>query len=87
MINIIITSYGEPKATKRAIDCFLNQKINQEFRITVIDPFPEVEKMIKKEYSGGVDFFLDPGEGKAYALNVFLERIYSKNKEPKQEKL
>ena len=79
MINIIITSYGEPKATSRAIDSFLNQDIKQDFKITVIDPFPEAEEFLRKKYEDKVNFFLDPGEGKSYALNVFLERIYSVN--------
>ena len=86
MINIIITSYGEPNATSRAIACFLNQDIEQEFQITVIDPFPETEKFLNKKYekefkTNKINFFLDPGEGKSYALNIFLEKIYSQNKE------
>jgi len=85
MINIIITSYSEPNATSKAIDCFLNQNIKQEFKITIIDPFSETETFLKKKYKKEFDknkigFFLDPGEGKSYALNVFLERIYSQNK-------
>lgn len=81
MINIIITSYGEPKATAKAIDSFLKQDIKERFRITVIDPFPKIEEFLKKRYGGKVDFFLDPGEGKSYALNLFLEQIYSKNEQ------
>ena len=81
-----MTSYGEPKATTRAIDCFLNQDIKEEFKITIIDPFPETEQFLiekyKKEFkSNKIGFFLDPGEGKSYALNIFLEKIYSQNKE------
>jgi len=88
MINIIITSYGEPKATVRAIKCFLNQKFNKEFnqelQITIIDPFQETEKFLKQKYKkefeeNKINFFLDPGEGKSYALNIFLERIYLQN--------
>jgi len=86
MINIIITSYGEPNATVKAIDCFLNQKIKEKFQITVIDPFPEIEQYLNKKYKKefnkkNISFFLDPGEGKSYALNIFLERIYSQNKD------
>lgn len=81
MINVIITSYKELESTIKAIDSFLNQKINQKIKITVIDPFTEVEEALKKKYGKKVDFFLDPGEGKSYALNIFLERIYSPNKE------
>ncbi len=92
MINIIITSYSEPNATSKAIDCFLNQNIKQEFKITIIDPFSETETFLKKKYKKEFDknkigFFLDPGEGKSYALNVFLERIYSLLKAFEDEKV
>ncbi len=81
MITIIITSYNEPKATERAIKVFLNQKMKQKFKIIVVDPFPEVEKYLKKQIKDKrVDFFLDPGEGKSYALNLLLERLYNDNK-------
>lgn len=79
MINIIITSYGEPIATAKAIQCFLNQDFKSKFKITVIDPFPAVEQYLKEKFGQKVEFFLDPGEGKAYALNLFLEKIYSKD--------
>jgi|SRR3989344_408163 len=81
MIDIIITSYGEPKATAMAIDSFLKQNVKERLKITVIDPFPKVEKFLKKKYKGKINFFLDPGEGKSYALNVFFEKIYSLNTE------
>jgi len=81
MINIIITSYKEPNATKRAVEAFLNQKTNQEFKILVVDPFPEVEEFLKKNIKDKrVEFFLDPGEGKSQALNLILEMLYSQNK-------
>lgn len=79
MIDIIITSYKEPEATSKAIDSFLNQKIKHQFKITVIDPFPEIGEFLKKRYGRKINFFLDPGEGKSYALNILLEKIYSKN--------
>lgn len=82
MINIIITSYNEPKATERAVKSFLKQKIKDKIKITVVDPFPEVEKYLKKNTKDKrVNFFLDPGEGKSYALNLLLEQLYSKNKD------
>ena len=82
MINIIITSYNEPKATKRAVEIFLKQKTKEKFKIVIVDPFPEVESFIKKEIKDKrVSFFLDPGEGKSYALNMLLEMLYSENKE------
>lgn len=79
MIHIIITSYGEQTSTIKAIEAFLNQKISQEYKIIVVDPFSETEKIIRKKFKNKkVEFFLDPGEGKSYALNVLLEQIYSK---------
>ncbi len=81
MIYIIITSYKEPKSTERAVRAFLNQKIKEKFKIIVVDPFPEVEEYIKAHIKNkNIDFFLDPGEGKSYALNLLLETIYSTNK-------
>ncbi|MFH1802105.1 MAG: glycosyltransferase [archaeon] len=74
MIHIIITSYNEPKATLRAVKYFLNQKIKDKFKIIVVDPFPEVERFLKKEIKNkNVEFFLDPGEGKGYALNLLFQ--------------
>lgn len=75
-IDIIITSYNEPKATLRAIGAFLNQNIKREFRIIVCDPFPEVRDFLKKNVKDKrVSFFLDPGEGKSYALNLLFNKL------------
>ena len=84
MINVIITSYKQPELTVKAVKAFLQQDINQDYKIIVSDPFPEVEKILEDEFdkefkSRKIEFFLDPGEGKSYALNVILENIYSKN--------
>lgn len=74
MIHIIITAFNEPKATLQAVKTVLKQKIKQEFKITVVDPFPEVENFIKKHVKDKrVSFFLDPGEGKSYVLNLLLQ--------------
>ncbi len=82
MIYIIITSYKEPKSTLRAINAFLQQDIKQDFRIIVSDPFPEVRDFLKQHLKDKrVGFFLDPGEGKSYALNLLLGRLYSASKE------
>src|SRR3989338_8604857 len=78
MIHIIITSFREPKSTVRAVNAFLNQKIPEKFIITVVDPFPEVKTYIQKHIRDKrVKFFLDPGEGKSYALNLLLEQYAS----------
>ena len=82
MINIIITSYNEPKATLNAVNSFLKQKIKQKFRIIVCDPFPEVGEFLKKNIkTKNLEFFLDPGEGKSYALNLLFEKVRSSDKE------
>jgi cellulose synthase/poly-beta-1,6-N-acetylglucosamine synthase-like glycosyltransferase len=82
MIDIIITSYKEPKATLKAVKVFLKQDIKEDFRITVVDPFPEVEEFLKKHIkSKNFAFFLDPGEGKSYALNLLFQEHSSKNKD------
>ena len=81
MIDIIITSYNEPKATLRAVNVFLKQKIKGEFRITVVDPFPEVGNFLKKHIkSKNFVFYPDPGEGKSYALNLLFQEYASNNK-------
>lgn len=81
MIDIIITSYNEPISTVKAVKSFLDQEISEEFRITVVDPFPEVEEHLKKEIEDPrVCFFLDPGEGKSYALNLLMQEYASSNK-------
>ncbi len=82
MINVIITSYNEPNSTIRAVTTFLNQAENSQIKITIVDPFPEVETQIKKLIKDKrVEFFLDPGEGKAYALNILFQELWSDNKE------
>jgi len=76
MIDIIITSYKEPNATLRAVQTFLKQEIQQDFRIIVCDPFPEVRDFLKQNIKDKrVGFFLDPGEGKSYALNLLFEKL------------
>ena len=83
MIDIIITSFNEPKATLRAVNTFLDMNIQQDFRIIVCDPFPEVKEFLKQNLkhhdSIRVGFFLDPGEGKSYALNLLFEKLNSNN--------
>lgn len=82
MIDIIITSYNEPNATLKAIKNFLKQDIPSDYRIIVCDPFPEVGDFLKKNIKNKhVGFFLDPGEGKSYALNLLFQKLYSENKD------
>lgn len=80
MIHIIITSYKEPKATVRAVQTFLDQKIKEDYKILVVDPFPETEEFLKKHIKQkNVEFVLDPGEGKGYALNLLFQEYGSTN--------
>jgi len=82
MIDIIITSFNEPKATLKAVNAFLNQNIKERFKIIVCDPFPEVGDFLKENLKDKrIGFFLDPGEGKSYALNLLFKKLNSKNKE------
>lgn len=79
MIDIIITSYNEPKSTLKAVKSFLSQK-DKDIRVTVVDPFPAVEKFLKKNIKDKrFNFFLDPGEGKSYALNLLFQEMHSSN--------
>ena len=82
MLNIIITAYGEPKSTERAVRAFLEQDIKEKYRIIVVDPFPEVEEFILNTFVDylQVEFFSDPGRGKSHALNLLLKDIYTGNK-------
>ena len=81
MINIVITSYNEPKSTLNAINAFLKQDIKTDFKIIVCDPFTEVRDFLKANvHNKKVGFFLDPGEGKSYALNLLLKNLHSENK-------
>jgi cellulose synthase/poly-beta-1,6-N-acetylglucosamine synthase-like glycosyltransferase len=82
MIDVIITSYNEPKSTLRAVNKFLNQTSEPDLRVTVVDPFPEVETFLKKNIKDSrFNFFLDPGEGKSYALNLLFQDYGSQNKD------
>ena len=80
MIDIIIASYNEPKATLRAVNTFLNQYSGKDMRVTVVDPFPEVEEFLTKNIKDKrFVFYPDPGEGKAYALNLLFQEYASSN--------
>jgi len=82
MDHIIVTSFNEPKSTLRAVKNFLSQKSPKPFNIIVVDPFPEVENFLKSKIKDKrFKFFLDPGEGKAYALNLLFQEHDSQNEE------
>ncbi len=79
MISIIITAYGEPIATERAVNAFIDQDIKEDYEIIVADPFDEVRRYITNKFKGNkrVKYFQDPGKGKSYALNLLLKKIKS----------
>lgn len=82
MITIIIASYNEPKSTVRAVNAFLNQNIKEDFKIIVMDPFLEVKQYLKAHVKDPrLEFFLDPGEGKSYALNMLFNKISKPSKD------
>jgi len=82
MIDIVIVSYNEPKATLRAVKTFLRQCKDKKARITVFDPFLEVEKFLKDNINDKrFNFFLDPGEGKSYAISMLFQEYGSNDKE------
>jgi poly-beta-1,6-N-acetyl-D-glucosamine synthase len=82
MINVIITSFKEPKSTLRAVQSFLSQKADQDFKVIVVDPFPETEEFLRQNVKDErFEFILDPGEGKPYALNMIFELYFSENKD------
>lgn len=82
MIHIIITAYGQPKSTEKAVQYFLDQDIKENYDIIVSDPFEDVKGYITKKFSKHkqVKFIMDEGEGKAYALNILINKFYSNNK-------
>ena len=82
MIDVLINSYNEPKSTLRSVTTFLEQYSGDDLRVTVIDPFPEVENFLRKNIKDKrFNFFLDPGEGKSYSLNLIFQELGSNNKD------
>ncbi len=81
MIDIIIASYGEVNSVERAIKCFINQNIKEEFRIIVSDPFPETKWMIEEKFSNNkqIIYFEDEDKGKSNALNILFKKFNSKD--------
>src|SRR3989344_3053784 len=79
MLHIIITAYGEPKATEKAVRCILDQDLPVNTKIIVCDPFPDVKTYIEKKFGNKIEFFVDPDEGKSTALNIIFNNIWSEN--------
>lgn len=82
MLDVIITSYNEPKATLRAVQTFLKHYTKKDLRVTVVDPFPAVGIFLHKAIKDPrFVFYPDPGEGKSYALNLLFQEYASSNKD------
>lgn len=82
MVKVIITSRGEPKSTEKAVRTILNQNVDN-LKVIVCDPSIEIKKIIKGKFAEDkrIEFFLDPDEGKATALNLLLEMYYKEDPE------
>tara|TARA_Y100000310_G_scaffold341895_1_gene442749 strand:+ start:4375 stop:5265 length:891 start_codon:yes stop_codon:yes gene_type:complete len=77
MIEIVITSFREPKTIGKAIESLLDQDLDKEFRITVSSPDDETLD-VAKEYGKKdkrVRIFRDPGKGKMEALHLLFQRL------------
>jgi len=76
MISIIITAYKEHRTIAKAIESFLNQKIEESIEILVACPDEETKKVInsyEKKYPN-VKHIQDPGKGKPIALNLCFKQ-------------
>lgn len=77
MIDIIITSFKEPKTIGRAIEGFQNQDCKEKMNIWVVAPDKETLD-VAKEYGKKdkrIKIFVDPGKGKSFALNMILPKL------------
>ncbi|MEM4259543.1 MAG: glycosyltransferase family 2 protein [Candidatus Pacearchaeota archaeon] len=77
MINIVITSFREPKTIGKAIEGFLNQDIDEKYDITISAPDKEtldVAKNYQKKHKN-IKLFKDPGKGKSFALNMLIPKL------------
>lgn len=72
-IAILISSFNEPRTIGKAVESFLNQKINSDYRLIVSAPDKETHEIVKKYKK--VKLFTDPGKGKSYAINEALKKI------------
>src|SRR3989338_1734721 len=74
MISILITAYKEPATIGKAIECFLDEKL-EDYEILVAAPDDEtlavINKYAKKHHA--VKSFKDDGKGKPAALNLLLQ--------------
>lgn len=79
--TIIITSFNEPKTIGKAINSFINQKINYSYELIVVAPDEETKRIVKNYKNKKIKYFKDPGKGKAFALNLVFKKIFNKDKD------
>jgi cellulose synthase/poly-beta-1,6-N-acetylglucosamine synthase-like glycosyltransferase len=77
MIDVVITSFKEPKTIGKAIEAFLDQDIDQRYQITISAPDDETLN-VARQYSKKdkrVKLFRDPGKGKMFALHLLFKKL------------
>jgi len=80
MISIIITSFREPETIGRAIESFINQKINEKYELIISAPDKETLNAARKycKKNKQIKLIKDPGKGKSYAINSILPKLKGK---------
>lgn len=76
MLSIIITTWKEPETVKKAIQSFLDEKIQQSYEILVAAPDQETidsAKTMQKKYNQ-IKIIKDPLKGKPTALNLAFKK-------------
>lgn len=78
MISIIITAWEDPQSTRRCIDLFLKEKIEEEFEILAACPDEKTKKVIfdfKRKYPNVVSYYHQPKNmPKNELMNVLMKR-------------
>ena len=77
MISIVITSFKEPKTIGKAIESFIEQRIEDKYELYVAAPDEETLNVVKGyiKKNKKIKLFKDPGKGKSYALNLLLPKL------------
>jgi cellulose synthase/poly-beta-1,6-N-acetylglucosamine synthase-like glycosyltransferase len=77
MVLVIITTYKEAKTLSRAIEVFLDENIRGEFKILVVGPDKQTERIasqFRQKYPQ-ISYIKDEGRGKPAALNLTFKWI------------
>lgn len=73
MFTILITTFKEPRTLKKLLDHIFSQEFKQDFKVLVVAPDEESEKI--SSYFPKVSFIKDKGEGKPAALNLAVPKV------------